>query len=791
MSLGTKDIFFGALPAAPAGRKNVTFQGDTVTEAASAWAQNVGGIDARTTTTETIAAASSGKLVTLTNASAIAIALDSTVPTDFLCWAKMTGAGAGTFTPTAGATINGAANFPLAAGQNCLLFWTGVTWWALTGGSGSAFYQTMQQAGTSKPQEAKLNFLAPITVTDNPGNGSSDVAVPNFVGDSGTGGTKGLVPAPAAGDGAAGKVLKADGSWSTAASGFTAGGDLGGTSTLQEVLGILNTLFDSPGTAWADGQTVQFSSSLGKLIRLVDRPIFPVSAISGKPTAGQLVCIYTAGAAMTFPANFATPDSCASLGVNPTATATYSVYKNTSTLVGTITVSSAGVFTFATTGGAPFSLNARDRLTIVAPGSQDATLSDVGITLVGTRSATVPATAVPPIFTWRGTYAGGTTYNPFDVVAFSVSSKVQSYVCIAPTTGNAPTNTSFWSLLAQAGADGTSGSTTAAQVQQEAFVYSADTGAANAYVIAQSPSPTLVAGSIAVWKAANANSGASTLNADGTARAIKKSGSTALASGDINSNQIYCTVFDGTNWQLIGGSGGGGNLTAKYVIGDFDGTLTNSVKNSTVYMGVDVCPASPNTMNDEFDDTSGNSGTGNGLNARWAWFNQGSAVISYQNSSAVIDCVSNGTTDILRFIGQVMPSAPWEFEAKLHFHEPASGAWGSNYHFPGMALWETATSKFLSFGAQVNGGWGIRLRGNASEPLDLSFNYGGGPLYIKINRTSSTLSFYFSGDGLVFNLLGTRTITNDFTTAPDRIGIGVNPYSQRSAISCDHFRRII
>lgn len=37
----------------------------------------------------------------------------------------------------------------------------------------------------------------------------------NFVGDSGSGGTKGLVPAPASGDAAASKFLKADGTWST------------------------------------------------------------------------------------------------------------------------------------------------------------------------------------------------------------------------------------------------------------------------------------------------------------------------------------------------------------------------------------------------------------------------------------------------------------------------------------------------------------------------------------------------------------------------------------------------
>jgi hypothetical protein len=38
----------------------------------------------------------------------------------------------------------------------------------------------------------------------------------NFVGDSGSGGTKGLVPAPASGDAAANKFLKANGSWTTA-----------------------------------------------------------------------------------------------------------------------------------------------------------------------------------------------------------------------------------------------------------------------------------------------------------------------------------------------------------------------------------------------------------------------------------------------------------------------------------------------------------------------------------------------------------------------------------------------
>ena len=44
-------------------------------------------------------------------------------------------------------------------------------------------------------------------------------ALDAFVGDSGSGGTKGLVPAPAAGDAAANKYLKADGTWATVAGG--------------------------------------------------------------------------------------------------------------------------------------------------------------------------------------------------------------------------------------------------------------------------------------------------------------------------------------------------------------------------------------------------------------------------------------------------------------------------------------------------------------------------------------------------------------------------------------------
>ena len=43
-------------------------------------------------------------------------------------------------------------------------------------------------------------------------------------------------------------------------------------------------------------------------------------------------------------------------------------------------------------------------------------------------------------FKWRGTYAGGTAYTPDDVVYYVDGSVGSSYVCVANTTGNAPSS---------------------------------------------------------------------------------------------------------------------------------------------------------------------------------------------------------------------------------------------------------------------------------------------------------------------------------------------------------------
>jgi len=86
-----------------------------------------------------------------------------------------------------------------------------------------------------------------------------------------------------------------------------------------------------------------------------------------------------------------------------------------------------------------------------------------------------------------------------------------------------------------------------------ALDYAADSGSANAYIIALSPVLTAqITGMPVCFKAAYTNTGISTLKInDLTALTIKKNGSSDLAAGDILAGQLVCVAYDGTYFQLI------------------------------------------------------------------------------------------------------------------------------------------------------------------------------------------------------------------------------------------------
>lgn len=116
---------------------------------------------------------------------------------------------------------------------------------------------TIQNSAVTNAKMANMNDL---TVKGNVSGGAaapSDLTstqlttiVNNFVGDSGSGGTKGLVPAPASGDAAANKFLKASGAWATVTTSpfsksFTSSNQTitnAGTLTLAHSMGTMPTL---------------------------------------------------------------------------------------------------------------------------------------------------------------------------------------------------------------------------------------------------------------------------------------------------------------------------------------------------------------------------------------------------------------------------------------------------------------------------------------------------------------------------------------------------------------------
>lgn len=158
-------------------------------------------------------------------------------------WAWVVFDGALTLTHNATTLIlPGGANITTAAGDRALFVQD----------SGDNVYCIAYVPANGLPLDSDLVTIAGLTATtDNfiqskssawasrtPTQVTADLIA--VVGDSGSGGTKGLVPAPAAGDAAAAKFLKADGTWAAPSSGgMTLLGTLTTTSgTTQSLTGI-------------------------------------------------------------------------------------------------------------------------------------------------------------------------------------------------------------------------------------------------------------------------------------------------------------------------------------------------------------------------------------------------------------------------------------------------------------------------------------------------------------------------------------------------------------------------
>jgi hypothetical protein len=196
----------------------------------------------------------------------------------------------------------------------------------------------------------------------------------------------------------------------------------------------------------------------------------------------------------------------------------------------------------------------------------DASVPASGTSITGTVTGTMNQAAITGLF-----------FTPLGTVQ-SVGLTMPSDFTV---TGSPITSTGMFQVT---------GGVTIKGVQQETYTYSSDSGTANSYVISLNPAPTIVAGSEIVFKATNANTGASVVFVNGISYPLTKNGTTSLIGGEIAANQIVTAKYDGANFQITtGGSGGGGGVTslnsqtgAVTIAGGSNVTVTTSAGTVTI-----------------------------------------------------------------------------------------------------------------------------------------------------------------------------------------------------------------
>lgn len=551
-------------------------------------------------------------------------------------------------------------------------------------------------------------------------------------------------------------------------SSFNASGDVISSGGLARVVGFEGTPISLSG-ALVDGMTWQYIAASGAWVPVFDRATRPTSAIAGKPGAGQLVLIYTAETLQTYPANFA--GSVGSCRNAPAATATYSIYKN-NTLVGNVSIPAGAVgnFTFSTVGGTSLTLNVNDVLYMVAPATQDTTLSDVGITLVGTRgSVAAISTSSYPVITWKGSFSNVTNYNVYDMVSYNGS----SYIAIQSTYGNLPTNTSYWGLMAQAGSNG---QVSYQDFQNETTVFCVDSGALYHPVVAPSQAVTALASGLRLMvQMANPCSGASVIDVSGfTNIPIVKNGGTALSGGEWYRNQIVQLVRDTSgNMQIVGGAA----------------ATSSSSSFPAALQTPDYPPTSPTSYDDEF--------TGTSLSGIWTWVNQGSASTTVGGSYLSLKAPLNSGTNF-KAIVQTPPATPYIFAAKVQL---LCGP--NNYVASGIYL--SDGTKLIQYGQAYNGGYKTILqRYNTttsfnSSPWNFSFLPVTAWCYLAVKNDGTNLTYYASLDGYgipgtsgSWYALGSESKTA-FLSTITQIGIclDVETTANDGYLICDWFRRLL
>jgi len=227
----------------------------------------------------------------------------------------------------------------------------------------------------------------------------------------------------------------------------------------------------------------------------------------------------------------------------------------------------------------------------------------------------------------------------------------------------------------------------------------------------------------------------------------------------------------------VSSGGGGAPTNANYVLGVANGSLTNATVFFDLVNSPDVPPSSPNAMDDEMNAAAGaiNSGL-------WTAVNMGTATANY-SGTGYLDLNSPALgSNSLTLEAQTLPAAPWAFAAKI-----SCASIIENFHNCGMALRESGTAKAVIFGYQLQGSGFTMI--TSSYTNSTTFNtprasFTGGYTnsgYFCVQRSGTTLSYWFSTDGKAYAAVDSSNLTRDFTTAPDQVALVGNSSTASSA----------
>lgn len=239
------------------------------------------------------------------------------------------------------------------------------------------------------------------------------------------------------------------------------------------------------------------------------------------------------------------------------------VYNSSGLVVPTTIYSALGDLNYGGSSGAPTTL----------PGNTTTTKKYLTQTGTGSASAapgwnTIANSDLPSSGVTAGTYSTSTVNAQGIATAgghlslTGDATGTESGGAVSTTVGKI--NGSTVTATTNQGVITTSASATSTVFQtQKGGENAATASGTNTYTATISPAISSYTSNQRFWiNFTNANTGASTLNLNSVgAISIVKSGSTALAGGEISAGQIMELVYDGTNFQLIGGSGSSSSLT--------------------------------------------------------------------------------------------------------------------------------------------------------------------------------------------------------------------------------------